>query len=131
MGFNLWVIACTNCYWYYHILCYHGNNFIEKRSSKTDKKRYKTRLFSSNSFCLAKLTRTMNYEISISEMTPLSTLKNDFITRDQWWCNQLYCSIGDNLWHTCMLPNFVLIDFQTMEIRKRGGFHFPPYCVDF
>ena len=54
-------------------------------------------------------------------LTVLQKQKNDVITGDYWWCWWFYYAFGDNLAHSCTLPNFVLIALQAKEIRRGGG----------
>ena len=51
-----------------HLLCYHGNTFIEQRSNKFSKKMTKNPFISIKIILYDKID--MKYEISVSKLTP-------------------------------------------------------------
>ena len=98
---NLWLIVCKSLF-RHHLLCYHGNTFIEQWLNKNHKNDKNSIIFI-NLIWLGKID--FKYEISVSELTAPPNFgfpsnignlvkswtltpkrKNYIMTGNQWWC---------------------------------------------
>ena len=85
----------------------------------------------------------IKYVIRVSEFNPPPNFtlrskkfikpktKNDKTLGSSCDVMNFYYGFGDTLGHSCFLPSFLLIDAQTVEVRRGSGILSSPYLLDF